>query len=77
MKTAVATIALAALGQVAQAHYMFQFLTANGAKGSLYQNIRPVRYQTSGLYISWQLIEIGTKQLASHRSLRQQPAMQR
>ncbi|KAF2819693.1 hypothetical protein CC86DRAFT_449749 [Ophiobolus disseminans] len=42
MKTAVATIALAALSQVAQAHYMFQFLTANGAKGSLYQNIRPV-----------------------------------
>jgi hypothetical protein len=46
MKTAVATIALAALGQVAQAHYMFQFLTANGAKGALYQNIRPVRIFT-------------------------------
>ena len=33
--TAVATIALAALGQVTQAHYIFQQLTANGAKGAL------------------------------------------
>ncbi|OAL01297.1 hypothetical protein IQ06DRAFT_139636 [Phaeosphaeriaceae sp. SRC1lsM3a] len=40
--TAVATVALAAFGQVAQAHYIFQQLTANGAKGSLFQNIRPV-----------------------------------
>ncbi|KAH8725540.1 glycosyl hydrolase family 61-domain-containing protein [Phaeosphaeriaceae sp. PMI808] len=42
MKTAVVTIALAALSQVAQAHYIFQFLTANGNKGALFQNIRPV-----------------------------------
>lgn len=33
--TAVATVALAALSQVAQAHYIFQQLTANGAKGAL------------------------------------------
>ncbi|KAJ4375122.1 hypothetical protein N0V83_002206 [Neocucurbitaria cava] len=39
---AVATVAFAALAEVAQAHYMFQYLTANGAKGSQYQNIRPV-----------------------------------
>ncbi|KAF1835022.1 hypothetical protein BDW02DRAFT_496930 [Decorospora gaudefroyi] len=39
---AVATVALAALTEVAQAHYIFQYLTANGARGSLFQNIRPV-----------------------------------
>ncbi|KAH7355576.1 glycosyl hydrolase family 61-domain-containing protein [Pyrenochaeta sp. MPI-SDFR-AT-0127] len=39
---AVASLALAALTEVAQAHYIFQYLTANGAKGSLFQNIRPV-----------------------------------
>jgi hypothetical protein len=56
MKTAVATIALAALGQVAQAHYMFQFLTANGAKGALYQNIRPVRIFTRTFGVRRELI---------------------
>ncbi|KAI8938788.1 hypothetical protein NX059_004651 [Plenodomus lindquistii] len=39
---AVAAVALAGLAEVAQAHYMFQFLTANGVKGAQYQNIRPV-----------------------------------
>ncbi|RMZ73710.1 glycoside hydrolase family 61 [Pyrenophora seminiperda CCB06] len=39
---AVATVALAALTEVASAHYIFEYLTANGAKGALFQNIRPV-----------------------------------
>ncbi|KAF2853928.1 lytic polysaccharide monooxygenase [Plenodomus tracheiphilus IPT5] len=39
---AIAAVALAGLTEVAQAHYMFQYLTANGAKGAQYQNIRPV-----------------------------------
>ncbi|KAL6710440.1 hypothetical protein ACN47E_008488 [Coniothyrium glycines] len=39
---AVATVALAALAELAQGHYIFQQLTANGAKGALFQNIRPV-----------------------------------
>ncbi|CAA9957013.1 Glycoside hydrolase family 61 protein [Pyrenophora teres f. maculata] len=39
---AVATVALAAFTEVASAHYIFQYLTANGAKGGLFQNIRPV-----------------------------------
>jgi len=43
MKTiAVATAALAALAEVTQAHYIFQQVTANGQKGAIFQNIRPV-----------------------------------
>lgn len=41
MKTfAAATLLLATLAEVAQGHYIFQFLTANGQKGGKYQNIR-------------------------------------
>ncbi|KAF2134623.1 lytic polysaccharide monooxygenase [Dothidotthia symphoricarpi CBS 119687] len=38
---AAATLLLAALAEVAQGHYIFQYLTANGQKGGQYQNIRP------------------------------------
>ncbi|KAF2012118.1 lytic polysaccharide monooxygenase [Aaosphaeria arxii CBS 175.79] len=41
MKTfAAATLLLATLAEVAQGHYIFQYLTANGAKGAKYQNVR-------------------------------------
>ena len=41
MKTvAAAVLALTTLAQVAQGHYIFQYLTANGVKGSQYQNVR-------------------------------------
>ncbi|KAH9861569.1 hypothetical protein J1614_011319 [Plenodomus biglobosus] len=39
---AIAAVALAGLAEVAQGHYIFQYLTANGVKGGLFQNIRPV-----------------------------------
>jgi hypothetical protein len=37
---AAATLLLAALAKVAHGHYIFEYLTANGKMGSLYQNIR-------------------------------------
>ncbi|ORX95353.1 glycoside hydrolase [Clohesyomyces aquaticus] len=41
MKTFVAaSFLLAALADVAQGHYIFQYLTANGKKGAQYQNVR-------------------------------------
>jgi hypothetical protein len=41
MKSFAATIlAVASLANVAQSHYIFQYLTANGQKGAQYQNIR-------------------------------------
>ncbi|KAH7118976.1 glycoside hydrolase [Dendryphion nanum] len=41
MKTfAAATLLLATLAEVAQGHYIFQYLTANGVKGAKYQNVR-------------------------------------
>ncbi|CAN9152472.1 hypothetical protein AA0113_g5024 [Alternaria arborescens] len=42
MKCIAIATAVAAFANVAQAHYIFQTLTANGAKGALFQNIRPV-----------------------------------
>ncbi|KAF2007922.1 lytic polysaccharide monooxygenase [Amniculicola lignicola CBS 123094] len=41
MKTfTAATLLLVALAEVAQGHYIFQYLTANGVKGAQYQNVR-------------------------------------
>ncbi|KAF2661682.1 lytic polysaccharide monooxygenase [Lophiostoma macrostomum CBS 122681] len=37
---AAATFLLAAIAEVAQGHYIFQYLTANGVKGAKYQNVR-------------------------------------
>ncbi|KAF2115589.1 glycoside hydrolase [Lophiotrema nucula] len=37
---AAATLLLATLAEVAHGHYIFQYLTANGAKGAKYQNVR-------------------------------------
>jgi len=42
MKYSVAALASVAILNGVNGHYMFQKLTANGAQGSLYQNIRPV-----------------------------------
>lgn len=40
MKSFAAIAVLCALAEVAHGHYIFQYLTANGAKGAQYQNIR-------------------------------------
>ncbi|KAF2244542.1 lytic polysaccharide monooxygenase [Trematosphaeria pertusa] len=37
---AAAALLVATLAEVAQGHYIFQFLTANGQKGAKYQNVR-------------------------------------
>jgi hypothetical protein len=68
MKFVATTIALAALAELASAHCMhtitprkassltvldiFQTLTANGVKGGLFQNIRPVPVRNSHVWIA-------------------------